>query len=43
MTIVVLHKANHELFVYCNVLIFMCLCLQCFDTVGWAPGKTSGL
>jgi len=19
------------------------ICLQCFDTVGWAPGKASGL
>ena len=24
-------------------LCLQCLCLQCFDTVGWAAGRASGL
>jgi len=23
--------------------VFVCVCLQCFDTVGWAAGRASGL
>ena len=26
-----------------TVIIKQCLCLQCFDTVGWASGRTSSL
>ena len=26
-----------------HVLIIVTLCLQCFDTVGWAAGRASGL
>ena len=29
-------------FIICNLLVFYC-CLQCFDTVGWAAGRASGL
>ena len=25
------------------VLCLQCLCLQCFDAVGWAAGRASGL
>ena len=24
-------------------IVSMCLCLQCFDAVGWAAGRASGL
>jgi len=23
--------------------LFICCCFQCFDTVGWAAGRASGL
>ena len=26
-----------------SVCLFVCLCLQCFDAVGWAAGRASGL
>jgi len=25
------------------VIVAGCMCLQCFDTVGWASGRASGL
>jgi len=28
---------------YHNHVILNCLCLQCFDAVGWAAGRASGL
>jgi len=35
-------RINHN-----NIIIILCgnedLCLQCFDTVGWAAGRASGL
>jgi len=27
----------------CNFFVALFLCLQCFDTVGWAAGRASGL
>jgi len=27
----------------CSFELFTVLCLQCFDTVGWAAGRASGL
>jgi len=36
---VVVHLINIQMF----FLFFLHLCLQCFDTVGWAAGRASGL
>jgi len=27
----------------CIIILFICYCLQCFDAVGWASGRASGL
>ena len=31
------------IFLVCTVYLPSVLCLQCFDTVGWAAGRASGL
>jgi len=28
---------------FCPLVLCMTICLQCFDTVGWAAGRASGL
>jgi len=35
------HFHIHVLFVY--TMQYTCFCLQCFDAVGWAAGRASGL
>ena len=36
------HKSE-ECLSYNIILLILILCLQCFDTVGWAAGRASGL
>ena len=42
----VLHQEAFEIWVslkkFCIIFYFI-ICLQCFETVGWAPGRASGL
>jgi len=32
-----------DIFKIMSVYLSLCLCLQCFDAVGWEAGKASGL
>jgi len=33
----------HQQSTWVNILLLCTSCLQCFDTVGWAAGRASGL
>jgi len=34
---------THQVMVNCNTLGLLTECLQCFDAVGWAAGRATGL
>ena len=37
------HMALEGLYIFIVLVYCRCLCLQCFDAVGWASGRASGL